>query len=81
MKLCETKIEFIAKRKDFSFNVYHNLASHNFDSRYSIDEALTDWMWKTKQYTVNSFCRFVQALNPSFVCMSETQWKRINGTL
>ena len=71
MQLNKVKIEFVVHNLSREFYVYHNLDT--------ISEYLVDWLIKSKgAYTDISFCRYVQSLNPSFVCMPEEQWLRLN---
>jgi len=72
----EITFDFRGQKKVHKFFVYHNLPKDH--DRYNIDKAFDDWIKQAYIYTASNFSKYVMTKHESFVCMTETQFKRIN---
>lgn len=66
--LIEAEISFNIDGMPRMFKVYHNL-SPQFG--LSIENAVESWLVRTKQFTVKSFCKYVQSKDPTIICISK----------
>jgi len=71
MKLIKAEVEFKVNGKPIKFTVIHNLPN--------LEDALDNWVNRTKKYTVKSFCNYVMDKHCNFVMMTEKQFKRISN--
>ena len=68
------EISFNTDDKQHSFDVYHNLKSFGL----SIESAFDNWVYRTKKYSVKSFCKYVMSKDVQIVCMDKITWDRLN---
>jgi hypothetical protein len=75
MKLVLAEIEFEVDAKPVKFSVYHNLPD---TFGLSLQDALENWFIRTDKYTAASLCNYIKNKGIEYVCMTETQYKRLN---
>lgn len=75
VKILKFDAEFVVRDTEIQWSVYHNLRKK---FGISIDDALQNWLLRTRKFTAESFCEYVMSKDQSFVCMTEKQWKRLN---
>lgn len=68
-------IEFKVNERKINFSVVHNLPK---TWGMNIENALDNWLPRTKHYTARNFCQYVMSKDPSFVCMTISQYNRLN---
>lgn len=74
-KIFKFDVEFVVVDTKIQWSVYHNLQD---TFGLSIEDALQNWMFRTRKYTAKSFCKYVMSKDPSLVCMTEKQFNRLN---
>lgn len=72
--ITKSEIGFKLAGSDRFFTVYHNLEEFNLD----IEAALTNWVYRTDDYSEESFCKYVMSKDEQIVCIPQDQWKRLN---
>jgi hypothetical protein len=70
----KTDIEFKVNGRAIKFSVYHNLPKTR---GLSMDDAVTNWVYRTKKYTAKSLCRYIMDKETEFICMTEETYKEL----
>lgn len=71
MKMTRADIEFNVDKKPVKFVVMHNIPDH---FGMSLDDALTNWLYRTKEYTAKSFCAYVRSKQTGFIILTEEEY-------
>ena len=74
LKLVRSTITIGHSDGEIVFEVVHNLKSFGID----IDDALVNWLHRTKKFTAKSFCKYVMSKDESFVCMDSEHFERFS---
>jgi hypothetical protein len=69
--MTESEIEFFVNKKKVKFKVYHNIG----DMIYS---AVDNWVARTSTFTSKSLCQYVRSKHSNFICMTESQFNKLN---
>lgn len=75
MKLIKADVQFNVDDKPVKFSVIHNLPK---DFGLSFNDALDNWLARTKKFTAKSLCNYIRSKNTGFVAMTETEYKRLS---
>jgi len=76
LKLFKADIEFKVNDREVKFSVVHNLPK---TWGLNIENALDNWLFRTKHYTAKNFCKYVMSKDPSFVCMTMEQYNHLSS--
>jgi len=77
------EIRFKVEDISISFDVYHNLPN---TKGLSIDDAVENWVNRTKKYTAKSLCKYINDKslcnyindkNTEFKCFTESEFKKL----
>lgn len=64
-KLQNTNVSFKVGKKEYSFNVWHNLPEN---SGLSLSDAVQNWICRTNDYTAKSLCNYIDSKDTGFTC-------------
>ncbi len=67
-------IGFNVGKERVEFTVIHNIHSYG----QSIESALDNWLARTDEYTVDSFCEYVESKDIKFMCLHEKLKSKLN---
>lgn len=70
IKFQEAIIKFEINGEHFIFEVYHNLQHFGLD----IEDAFTNWVYRTQKYTRKSFCNYVMSKDINIECLSKEEF-------
>jgi hypothetical protein len=69
-------VKFDVNDKPIKFSVIHNLPQ---TQGLNFDAALENWLYRTDKYTAKSLCDYIMSKETGYVCMTLSQWKRLNS--
>ena len=70
-----TNFSFVVNNEKKSFKVYHNLPDvHGLN----INDAFINWVYRTPEYTAESFCDYVCSKGSGYFCITQEQYDRIH---
>lgn len=75
LKLFKADIEFKVNGKPVKFSVYHNLPKIK---GMSMDDAVENWVHRTKVFSAKSLCRYIMSKHTEYVCMTEGTFRLLN---
>ena len=68
-------VKFEVNDKTVKFQVIHNLPEKQ---GLNFNAALENWLYRTDKYTAKSLCDYIMSKETGYVCMTVSQWKRLN---
>lgn len=74
MQFYKADVKFKVKGKPVQFSVIHNLPDV---FGLSFDNALDNWIVRTKEYTAESLCQYIMSKQTDHVAMTEEQFERL----
>jgi hypothetical protein len=66
--------EFMVNGKKIKFSIIHDMPE---TKGLSFSDALTNWVYRTNEYTAESFVEYVNSKHTGFVCMTEDEYNNL----
>lgn len=66
-----SKVQFEVDGIQYKFEIVHNLPDH---FGLSLKDALTNWIYRTKEYTVESLCDYINSKNTEYEATPRQPW-------
>ena len=68
-------VKFKTDNKPIEFQVVHNLPEIQ---GLCFEAAVVNWLARTNKYTAKSLCEYIMEKDSVHICMTISQWKRLN---